>query len=97
MELKLVLLNYLRDKEGKWTRLEFYINDADHFQSNDNMVGLLPIVSFTNKDIFNQLNEKMIGKSIIGRFKQRMDFKNPLDTKNVLSELEYEGHVISLL
>lgn len=96
-ELSIVILNYLRDKEKKWTRILFYINDSDHFQNSENCVGLTPISVFAKADVFEQLTDKDVLVKAKATLKRIPSYKNPLDTKSVLTSINVNGRSITLL
>lgn len=93
-KINIVLLNYCTNKEKKWTRLTYYILD-DEIKHTDYVVGVVPITSFVSGEVFDLLDDKILFKKIEATLKSIQDYKSPLDTKNILTSLEYNGKVIS--
>ena len=100
MREKITILNVLcYDKDGKkGTRLGFVFTGDDKLSNNDKYKGFTEISCFyEGHDVFNKIALDMIGKPVDVTLKSVADFKNPLNTRNIIDTIVYKGNVITLL
>lgn len=84
------------DKAG--TRISFLLVGKDRFSNTDKFRGYTPVESYIKgHEAFISIPIELIGKPIDATFKQMQDYNNPLNVRNILESLEFNGAIISLL
>lgn len=100
MKTKIMILNVLDySKEGKeGVRVSYVLCDKTAFVDNERYRGLTEVNSFyTSRNVYTNITNEMIGKSLDGNFISKQDFKNPLKTTSILASIEYNGRTIELV
>lgn len=100
MKEKITILNVLcYEKDNKkGTRLGFVFSSSDKMSDNAKYKGFSEISCFYEGDkVFNSITLDMIGVPVDVTLKAVSDFKNPLNTRNIIDTVTYKGNVINLL
>lgn len=100
MKEKITILNVLcYEKDNKkGTRLGFVFSSENKLSNNDKYKGFSEISCFYEGDkVFNSIPLDMIGVPVDVTLKSVADFKNPLNTRNIIDTISYKGNVINLL
>lgn len=100
MKEKIIITNVLcYEKEGiSNTRITYLLVGKDRLANNSKFKGFTEITSFIKGDkCFNSITLEMIGKPLDALFESKPDYQNPLNVRNFLTSIDYNGSTIDLL
>ena len=98
MKDKIMITNIIYSENKDFTRIAYLLVGKGRLSDNSICKGYSEVVSYSNgKKAFEEISIDCIGKPLDANFEIRNDYKNPLNTKNILKSIEYNGTIINLV